>query len=68
MRFGRGSDMVWTRFGRGSDVARTWLGRVFGRVFGSGANRLAEVKGKWFPAASAGNHFGEVSPDPSWGS
>ena len=35
------------RFGRGSDVVRTW----FGRVFGSGADSLAEVKGKWFPAS-----------------
>ena len=46
MRFGCGSDVVRTWFGRGSDVVRMW----FGRVFGSGADSLAEVKGKWFPA------------------
>ena len=44
--FGCGSDVVRMWFGRGSDVVRTW----FGRVFGSGADSLAEVKGKWFPA------------------
>ena len=33
-------------FGCGSDVGRRWLGRVFG----SGADSLAEVKGKWLPA------------------
>ena len=46
MRFGCGSDAVRTWFGCGLDVVRTW----FGRVFGSGADSLAEVKGKWFPA------------------
>ena len=45
MRFGRVSDLVRTWFGRGSEVACRWLGRVFG----SGADGLAEVKGKWFP-------------------
>ena len=38
--------MVWTCFGRGSDVGWRWLGRVFG----SGADSVAEVWGKWFPA------------------
>ena len=47
MRFGRGSDVVRTWFGCGSDVLWTW----FGRVFGSGADSLAKVKGKWFPAS-----------------
>ena len=46
MWFGRGSDVVWTWLGHGSDVGRRWLGRVFR----SGADSLAEVKGKWFPA------------------
>ena len=46
MWFGRGSDVVRTWFGRGSDVVQMW----FGHVFGSGADSLAEVKGKWFAA------------------
>ena len=53
MRFGCGLDVVRTWFGRGSDVVRTWFGRGsdvgrrwLGLVFGSGANSLAEVKGK----------------------
>ena len=46
MRFGCGSGVVRMWFRRGSEVARRWLGRVFG----SGADSLAEVKGKWFPA------------------
>ena len=46
MWFGRGSAVAQTWFGRGSDVGRMW----FGRVSGSGADSLAEVKGKWFPA------------------
>ena len=41
------------RFGRGSDVVRMW----FGRVFGSGADSLAKVKGKWFPALHVDQHF-----------
>ena len=47
MWFGCGSDAVRTWFGCGSDVVRTW----FGSVFGSGADSLAEVKGKWLPAS-----------------
>ena len=57
MRFGRGSDVVRMWFGRGSDVVQmcfrcgSGVGRMwFGRVFGSGADSLAEAKGKWFPA------------------
>ena len=61
MWFGRGSDVVRTWFGRGSDVVRTW----FGRVFSSGADRLAEVEGKWFPAPGDGLTFSEKSPRPS---
>ena len=44
------SDVVRTWFGCGSDVVRMW----FGCVFGSGADSLAEVKGKWFPAGVFG--------------
>ena len=36
-------------FGRSSEVFRRWLGRAFR----SGADSLAEVKGKWFPAFRA---------------
>ena len=49
MRFGRGADVVRMWFGCGSGVGRMW----FGLVFGSGADSLAEVKGKWFPALRA---------------
>ena len=63
MWFGCGSDAVRKRFGSGSDVVRMWFGcgsdvfsdvvRMWLRhVFGSGADSLAEVKGKWFPAGS----------------
>ena len=48
MRFGCGSDVVRMWFGCGSDVVRMWLGRVCG----SGADNLAGVKGKWFPATT----------------
>ena len=41
-----GSEVVRTWFGRGSDVVRMWVGRVLR----SGADSLAELKGKWFPA------------------
>ena len=58
MQFGCGSDVVWTWFGCGSDVVRMWFGcgseRWLRRVFGSGADILAEVKGKWFPALAEG--------------
>ena len=37
-------------FGRGSDVVRMCFRRWLGCVFGSGADGLAEAKGKWFPA------------------
>ena len=33
-------------------MGRRWLGRVFG----SGADSLAEVKGKWFPANQESQH------------
>ena len=36
-------------FGGGSDVVWMWFG---GGVFGSGADNLAQVKGKWFPATT----------------
>ena len=45
MWLGCGSDVARMWFGCGSDVVGTWLGRVFG----SGRDSLAEVKGKWFP-------------------
>ena len=73
--FGFGSDAVRTWFGRGSHVVRMWfgcgsgVGRMwFGRVFGSGADSLAEVKGKWFPARElgflkTGNH--QIHPNSS---
>ena len=57
IRFGCGSDAVRMWFRRGSDVVRTWFGRGLdvgrrwlGRVCEAGADSLAEVKGKWFPA------------------
>ena len=46
MWLGYGSDVARMWLGCGSDVARTWLRRVFG----CGRKRLAEVKGKRFPA------------------
>ena len=46
MWFGCGSDMGRMQLGCGSDVARTWLGHVLGCL----PHRLAEVKGKRFPA------------------
>ena len=39
------------RSGRGSDVVRRWFGGG-SDVFRIGADSLAEVKGKWFPAMS----------------
>ena len=72
MWFGRGSDAVRTWFGCGSDVVRTWFGcgsdvvrTWFGRVFGSGADSLAEVKGKWFPAIPCLNppFLGPATPE-----
>ena len=79
MRFGCGSDVLRTWFRCGSDVVRMWfgcgsgVGRMwFGRVFGSGADSLAEVKGRWFPASvhliseilrwTAGCNFGLLYP------
>ena len=57
LRLGCGSDVVRMWFRCGSDVVRTWFGRGLevgriwlGCVFGSGADSLAEVKGKWFAA------------------
>ena len=41
--FGCGSDAVRMWFGCGSDVVRTCFRRWLGRVFGSGADGLAEV-------------------------
>ena len=48
MWFGCGLDAVRMWFGCGSDVVRTCFRMWLGRVFGSGADGLAEVKGKWF--------------------
>ena len=47
MRFGCGSDVVRMWSGCGSEMGRRWVGGVCG----SGADSLAEVKGKWLPAA-----------------
>ena len=63
MRFGCGR----IGFGCGSDAIRTWLRRVFG----SGADGLAEVKGKWLPADETSTWILErpqmwVCPDSPW--
>ena len=55
MWFGCGSDVVRMWFGCGSDVVRMWFG---GGSDMFGADRLAEVKAKWFQARAAKNGLG----------